>query len=477
MASIAPQPPYLVLRIKSANSEGKDWAIPCDISFRMVLDVITQVMPGLSPLPTAFEYEDDDGDRITVCNDEELGALLSYGQWRMNAYAGAPPICIFPKSSKRRNNLKLEVNPSAPLTPSAHSNPGSSDSAKGRSTGVRKPNEQLLIKLISEGQIAPQDLQYLEVLGHGSGGTVYRTFHSSSKLIMAVKILTLDATPDEQRQIISELEILHKCHSPYVIGFYGAFFQENRISICTEYMDGGSLDKYGAIPEPVLGRIVVGVVKGLNYLWSLKVMHRDIKPSNMLVNTQGHVKLCDFGVSVQLLTSLTKTFIGTNAYMAPERVLGGEYGIHSEIWSLGISVLEMALGRFPFLNEGSKPSSLMPFELLQCIVNEKPPTLPSDRFSASFIDFTLQCIQKQPKARSTIDALLRHPFFMYHESTSDDVVASWVTRSLEQFRIMKRFPSEASLASTSSSSWSGYSTRMSSSSHTSSHTHQYMDTS
>ncbi|KAL5482038.1 hypothetical protein EMCRGX_G022318 [Ephydatia muelleri] len=86
-------------------------------------------------------------------------------------------------------------------------------------------------------------------------------------------------------------------------------------------------------------------------------------------------------------------------------------------------------------------------------------------------------IHKQPKARSTIDALLRHPFFMYHESTSDDVVANWVTRSLEQFRIMKRFPSEASLASTSSSSWSGYSTRMSSSSHASGHAHPYMDTS
>jgi mitogen-activated protein kinase kinase 5 len=76
---------------------------------------------------------------------------------------------------------------------------------------------------------------------------------------MAVKVLPLDATPDEQRQIISELEILHKCDSKYIIGFYGAFFQENKISICTEYMDGGSLDHFGAIPEVVLGKIAVGV--------------------------------------------------------------------------------------------------------------------------------------------------------------------------------------------------------------------------
>lgn len=96
---------------------------------------------------------------------------------------------------------------------------------------------------------------------------------------------------------------------------------------------GGSLENYGAVPEDILGRIIVSVVKGLSYLWSMKIMHRgrysgdsefitfyplcaDIKPSNILLNGHGQVKLCDFGVSVQLLTSLTRTFIGTNAYMA-----------------------------------------------------------------------------------------------------------------------------------------------------------------
>jgi len=129
----------------------------------------------------------------------------------------------------------------------------------GRSGSFRRTSEQTLIKLISEGQIAPHDLQYLEILGHGSGGTVYRTFYQPSKIIMAVKVLTLDATPEEQKHIKSELEILHKCNSRYIIGFYGAFFHENRISICTEYMDGGSLENYGIIPEEVLGRIAVAV--------------------------------------------------------------------------------------------------------------------------------------------------------------------------------------------------------------------------
>ncbi|PIO34057.1 hypothetical protein AB205_0161640, partial [Aquarana catesbeiana] len=119
-------------------------------------------------------------------------------------------------------------------------------------------------------------------------------------------VIPLDITVELQRQIMSELEILYKCDSPYIIGFYGAFFAENRISICTEFMD-------------------------------------DVKPSNMLVNTRGGVKLCDFGVSIQLVNSIAKTYVGTNAYMAPERIAGEQYGIHSDVWSLGISFMEVRM--------------------------------------------------------------------------------------------------------------------------------------
>uniref|UniRef100_A0A8C9F189 mitogen-activated protein kinase kinase n=1 Tax=Pavo cristatus TaxID=9049 RepID=A0A8C9F189_PAVCR len=154
-------------------------------------------------------------------------------------------------------------------------------------------------------------------------------------------VIPLDITLELQKQIMSELEILYKCDSSYIIGFYGAFFVENRISLCTEFMDGGSLDVYRKIPEHVLGRIAVAVVKGLTYLWSLKILHRDVKPSNMLVNTRGQVKLCDFGVSTQLVNSIAKTYVGTNAYMAPERISGEQYGIHSDVWSLGISFMEV----------------------------------------------------------------------------------------------------------------------------------------
>ncbi|MEQ2299914.1 Dual specificity mitogen-activated protein kinase kinase 5 [Ameca splendens] len=163
---------------------------------------------------------------------------------------------------------------------------------------------------------------------------------------------------------------LLQCDSPYIITFFSAFFVENRISICTEFMDGGSLDVYKRIPEHVLGRIAVAVVKGLTYLWSLKILHRDVKPSNMLVNTRGQVKLCDFGVSTQLVNSIAKTYVGTNAYMAPERISGEQYGIHADVWSVGISFMELGLGMFPYPQIQKNQGSLMPLQLLQCIVDE-----------------------------------------------------------------------------------------------------------
>jgi mitogen-activated protein kinase kinase 5 len=293
--------------------------------------------------------------------------------------------------------------------------------------------------LITSGQVSPSDLQYLDVLGHGNGGTVYRAIHQPSKTIVAVKVIAIDVTVEVQKHIMSELDVLHQCHSQYIIGFYGAFFLENRISICTEFMDGGSLDAYGPIPEPVLGRIVVAVVKGLKYLWSLKIMHRDVKPSNLLVNTRGQVKLCDFGVSVQLVNSIAKTFVGTNAYMAPERILGGQYGVHSEVWSLGVTILEIALGYYPFRKSVLPSEGMLAIELLQCIVSEEPPQLPSDEFSPACVDFLSQCMQKSTQSRPTLDALMKHPFYVACDDENVSVVAGWVCRSLEENRRRKTF--------------------------------------
>ncbi|XP_044078718.1 dual specificity mitogen-activated protein kinase kinase 5 isoform X4 [Siniperca chuatsi] len=339
----------IVIRIKTPSGD-MDSSVDCPslLNFNDLLVAIRDVMPEATV--TAFEYEDEVGDRITVRSDEELNAMLSYyfntmNEQRMNGLL-PDPLQIFPRAGKTpgiRNihGLKVNTRPN-PANDCTHAVP---DSMANNS--LKKSSAELK-RILTNGQINAQDINYQEQLGHGNGGTVYKAYHLLGKRVLAVKVIPLDITVELQKQIMSELEILYKCDSPYIITFFSAFFVENRISICTEFMDGGSLDVYKRIPEHVLGRIALAVVKGLTYLWSLKILHRDVKPSNMLVNTRGQVKLCDFGVSTQLVNSIAKTYVGTNAYMAPERISGEQYGIHADVWSVGISFMELALGMFPY---------------------------------------------------------------------------------------------------------------------------------
>ncbi|XP_014445236.1 dual specificity mitogen-activated protein kinase kinase 5 isoform X12 [Tupaia chinensis] len=389
----------LVIRIKIPNSGAVDWTVHSgpQLLFRDVLDVIGQVLPEATT--TAFEYEDEDGDRITVRSDEEMKAMLSYYystvmEQQVNGQL-IEPLLIFPRACKppgERNIHGLKVNTRA--GPSQHSGPAVSDSLPSNS--LKKSSAELK-KILANGQMNEQDIRYRDTLGHGNGGTVYKAYHVPSGKILAVKVILLDITLELQKQIMSELEILYKCDSSYIIGFYGAFFVENRISICTEFMD-------------------------------------DVKPSNMLVNTRGQVKLCDFGVSTQLVNSIAKTYVGTNAYMAPERISGEQYGIHSDVWSLGISFMELALGRFPYPQIQKNQGSLMPLQLLQCIVDEDSPVLPVGEFSEPFVHFITQCMRKQPKERPAPEELMGHPFIVQFNDGNAAVVSMWVCRALEERR-------------------------------------------
>ena len=163
---------------------------------------------------------------------------------------------------------------------------------------------------------------------------------------------------------------------------------------------------FGPVRVDVLGKIAEAVLGGLTYLYSAhRIMHRDIKPSNVLINSKGQIKLCDFGVSSELDNSVADTFVGTGTYMAPERIQGSPYTVKSDVWSVGLTLMELAIGKFPFAvdHEGDEPAGPQGIlDLLQAIVMEPSPKLPkSDAFPSILEDVIAKCLMKDPDQRPT----------------------------------------------------------------------------
>jgi len=289
----------------------------------------------------------------------------------------------------------------------------------------------------SNGQsfkIKMDEMELREELGRGNYGTVQKVYHRPTKVMMAMKEIRLELDESKLNAIIMELDILHRAVAPEIVEFYGAFTIESCVYYCMEFMDAGSLDALhgDGVPEDVLARITKSMVKGLGFLKDeLEVMHRDVKPTNVLVNKKGEVKLCDFGVSGQLEKSLAKTNIGCQSYMAPERIKGesqnnlGTYTVSSDVWSVGLSIIELAMGRYPYPPETYSNM----FAQLQAIVYGAPPTLP-EGYSENAQDFVASCLRKIPETRPTYAQLLKHPWMIEDDNREVDMIG-WVARALE----------------------------------------------
>lgn len=273
------------------------------------------------------------------------------------------------------------------------------------------------------------NFEMLSRLGEGASGEVHKVRHRPTGLIMAKKTISTSPNPAIHRQILRELAFNRSCHSDYIVRYYGAFLedQETSIAICMEYAEAGSLDaiykkvksRNGRTGEKVLGKVAECVLKGLSYLHERKIIHRDIKPSNIVVTREGQIKLCDFGVSGELINSVAGTFTGTSYYMAPERIRGLAYTITSDVWSLGLTILEVASNRFPFPAEGEPP--LGPIDLLSYVVNMKVPELQDDeaagvKWSRALRDFIERCLEKEPTKRPGPHKMISHPFIRKSET-------------------------------------------------------------
>lgn len=266
-------------------------------------------------------------------------------------------------------------------------------------------------------------------LGEGAGGAVTKCILRGGKTVFALKIITTNPDPDVKKQIVRELQFNKNCASNQICRYYGAFVDDSTgtISIAMEFCEGGSLDSVyrevkklgGRTGEKVLGKVAEGVLDGLTYLHSHRIIHRDIKPSNILLCRDGRVKLCDFGVSGEFGTKGdANTFIGTSYYMAPERITGQSYTITSDVWSLGVTLLEVAQHRFPFPADGTEMNPRAGLiDLLTYIVRQEIPKLKDEpenniRWSENFKYFIECCLEKDCPRRATPWRMLEHPWMV-----------------------------------------------------------------
>lgn len=278
-------------------------------------------------------------------------------------------------------------------------------------------------------QVVYEELEIGENIGRGSSGVVVYAFHRRTETPVALKVINM-FDKGKRDQLMQELCLLYDADCPSLIGFYGAFFREGAITIALEYMDGGSLanvvTQVGPVPEMALANMAFQILWGLAYLQHDMRVHRDIKPSNILLNSQGRVKITDFGVSKELANSIAMcgTFVGTFKYMSPERIENRPYSFSSDIWSFGLVLVECATGVYPYAEERT------PIEMVQTILEQPPPQLPHEHFSAELCRFVTLALAKAAEDRLPAEELMAQPWLARCDATSLDIatmnVRNWI---------------------------------------------------
>ncbi|KAK0407244.1 hypothetical protein QR680_019101 [Steinernema hermaphroditum] len=264
-------------------------------------------------------------------------------------------------------------------------------------------------------------------LGEGSYGSVHKAIHRTTGHILAVKKVPVDT---DLQEIIKEITIMQQCDSPYVVKYYGSYFKNSDLWIVMEYCGAGSVSdimrlRRKTLAEPEIRAILRDTLKGLQYLHSLKKIHRDIKAGNILLNMEGHAKLADFGVAGQLTDTMAKrnTVIGTPFWMAPEVIQEIGYDTKADIWSLGITAIEMAEGRPPH-------ADIHPMRAIFMIPTKPPPSFKNaEDWSPEFVAFISECLVKEPEQRTTADYLLDLDFIT--NAPGPDVLQEMIKDSQE----------------------------------------------
>lgn len=254
-----------------------------------------------------------------------------------------------------------------------------------------------------------------EKLGSGGFGVVTKLRHAPSDVVMAVKRVQIQVDVGLKRELDTLDDVRNK-GSPFIVGYYGSLKHNGDVWIAMELMKN-SMDNIklkvfeenkSTIPIHIIWFVSYCICSALNFLkMELQIIHRDVKPSNMLVGEDGSVKICDFGISGPLVESKAKTnYVGCRPYMAPERFdpIATHYTVQADVWSFGISMMEMVTGSFPY----SKSTSY--FDQWNQVVMGDPPQLEASvHCPQTLVDFINPCLNKESKLRPFFKDLLQFP--------------------------------------------------------------------
>ncbi|KAL4199193.1 hypothetical protein AMTRI_Chr03g143690 [Amborella trichopoda] len=295
--------------------------------------------------------------------------------------------------------------------------PPSSSSSSSSLPLSSSPLSSLSLSAIANDNNTPRhsDLVRLHFLGSGASGNVYLVRHIPSSQLFALKTLPLSLQDDATRHNIHrEIQILRQAHHPHVVRCHGLYEINGETQILLEFMDGGSLSSK-ILNESQIALVFRQVLLGLEYLHKRRIVHRDLKPANLLINSLDQVKIADFGVSRILSRTMDpcNSSVGTIAYMSPERIdtdrnQGVYDGYAGDVWGVGVSALEMFMGRYPLLPLGKSPDF---GTLIWAICGDESPLrfIPQGT-TPQFRSFLEACLQRDATRRPPVSHLLSHRF-------------------------------------------------------------------
>ena len=264
-----------------------------------------------------------------------------------------------------------------------------------------------------------KQFEILDFIGEGTFGQVYKARHIKTNKIYSVKIIKKEKISAIEKLII-ESSIQKLCvECPYINHYYGSYidFESKDIWLILEYCKYGNIidliRKYNLkLSEKIISSIIKMLLQSIKFLHKNNIIHRDIKGNNILLNEKGKIQLCDFGTSTMYISNRNLKKAGSSYWMSPEMCKGNEYNFPTDIWSLGITCIELAEGNPPY----SEVKSLI---AMKTIAKNPPQSLKNpEQFSKNFNNFISLCLKINPNERGNIDQLINHDFIC--ELSDDD---------------------------------------------------------